>query len=90
MGLVVNELVTNAAKHAFPAGRTGRILVSLKQNEVGCELTVADNGVGMPPDAEVNSRGLGRKLVEGFARQTGGALTRGDGPGVSHTLVLPH
>ena len=90
VGLVVNELVTNAAKHAFPAGRTGRILVSLKQSEVGCELTVADNGVGMPPDAEVNSRGLGRKLVEGFARQTGGALTRGDGPGVSHTLVLPH
>ena len=90
VGLVVNELVTNAAKHAFPTGRTGRILVSLKQSEVGCELTVADNGVGMPPDAEVNSRGLGRKLVEGFARQTGGALTRGDGPGVSHTLVLPH
>lgn len=89
VGLVVNELVTNAAKYAFPDGRSGRILVSLKQIEIGCELTVADNGVGMPPDAEITGRGLGRKLVEGFARQTGGILTRGDGPGVSHTLVLP-
>ncbi|WP_312166889.1 sensor histidine kinase [Phenylobacterium sp.] len=90
VGLVVNELVTNAAKYAFPAGRSGRILVSLRQIEAGCELTVVDDGVGMPPEAEIRSTGLGRKLVEGFARQAGGALTRGEGPGVSHTLVLPH
>lgn len=90
VGLVVNELVTNAAKYAFPAGRSGRILVSLKQIDVGCELTVADDGVGMGPEVEIKSTGLGRKLVEGFARQTGGVLTRGEGPGVSHTLVLPH
>jgi two-component sensor histidine kinase len=90
VGLVVNELVTNAAKYAFPDGRRGRILVSLKQIEVGCELVVADDGVGMSPDVDLKTTGLGRKLVEGFARQTGGVLTRGDGPGVSHTLVLPH
>lgn len=90
VGLVVNELVTNAAKYAFPGGREGRILVALKNGEAGCELTVADDGVGLPPDALINGKGLGRKLVEGFARQSGGVLTRGPGPGASYTLVLPH
>ena len=88
VGLVVNELVTNAAKYAFPDGRAGRILVSLKDIEDGCELMVADDGVGMP--AEPVRVGLGRKLVESFSRQSGGILTRGAGPGVRYTLVLPH
>lgn len=90
VGLVVNELVTNAAKYAFPDGRAGRILVSLKDDGEGCSLTVADDGVGLPAGVEATSRGLGRKLVEGFAKRSGGTLVRGDGPGVSHTLVLPH
>jgi two-component sensor histidine kinase len=90
VGVVVNELVTNAAKHAFPNGRTGRISVTLRQIEVGCELTVADDGVGLPDETSARSPGLGRKLVEGFAKQSGGALVRGDGPGLSQTLVLPH
>ncbi|WP_309644597.1 sensor histidine kinase [Phenylobacterium sp.] len=89
MGLVVNELVTNAAKYAFPDDRTGTILVRLKRIEIGLELTVADDGVGMPPDAEIKSAGLGRRLVESFARQGGAILTRAEGPGTRHVLVLP-
>ena len=45
-GLLVNELVTNAIKHAFPDG-TGRIVLSVEQIGDQIELTVADNGVGM-------------------------------------------
>lgn len=88
VGLVVNELVTNAAKYAFPEGRSGRILVSLRRQEAGCELTVADDGVGM--NGEAKSTGLGRKLVESFARQSGGTLTRVEGAGVRYVLFLPH
>ena len=90
VGLVVNELVTNAAKHAFPSERNGTILVKLKQIEIGCELTIADDGVGLPPPGEIKTSGLGRKLVESFARQSGGILTIGGPPGASHVLVLPH
>lgn len=90
VGLVVNELVTNAAKYAFPEGRSGRILVALSGRAAGCELTVADDGVGMPPIPQIRREGMGRKLVEGFARQSGGVLTEGQGPGTSYVLVLPH
>lgn len=90
VGLVVNELVTNAAKYAFPEGRTGRILVALEGRSSGCELTVADDGVGMPPLHVMKTEGMGRKLVESFARQSGGVMTQGQGPGVSYVLLLPH
>lgn len=89
VGLVVNELVTNAAKHAFPDERPGNILVELKCIEIGCELSIADDGVGLPA-AGVTTGGLGRKLIESFARQSGGILTIGDPPGTKHVLVLPH
>ncbi len=90
VGLVVNELVTNAAKYAFPDARQGRILVALEDRPAGCELTVADDGVGMPAIPMMKSEGMGRKLVESFARQSGGLMTEGQGPGVSYVLFLPH
>lgn len=90
VGLVVNELVTNAAKYAFPEGRRGRILVALREGAGACELTVADDGVGLPSIPPIKSQGLGRKLVESFARKSGGVLTEGAGPGASYVLVLPH
>jgi two-component sensor histidine kinase len=89
MGLVVNELVTNSAKYAFPAGRAGTITVTLRRIEVGAELTVADDGVGLPPESAIRAGGLGRRLVESFARQAGAILTRGEGPGARYVLVLP-
>ncbi|MDP3853076.1 sensor histidine kinase [Phenylobacterium sp.] len=89
LGLVVNELVTNAAKYAFPDDRPGAILVALTRIEIGLELTVADDGVGMPPEGKIKTTGLGRRLVESFARQGGAILTRGEGPGTRYVLVLP-
>lgn len=89
MGLVVNELVTNAAKYAFPEGRPGMIKVALRRIETGAELSVADDGIGLPPESQIRHGGLGRRLVESFARQAGAILTRGDGPGARYVLVLP-
>jgi two-component sensor histidine kinase len=88
VGLVVNELVTNAAKHAFPAGRAGTIEVILRRTAKGAELLVADDGVGMDK-AKINTNGLGRRLVESFARQAGATLTQEPGPGTRTLLVLP-
>lgn len=89
MGLVVNELVTNAAKYAFPSGRAGVITVALRRRDDGAELIVADDGVGLPPEDQIRQGGLGRRLVESFARQAGAALTRSEGPGVRYVLALP-
>ncbi len=68
--LVVNELITNALKHAFPGGMEGRIEVTLRPLDGGgMELTVRDSGVGLPPDLEPDKAGsLGMQLVHFLIR----------------------
>jgi two-component sensor histidine kinase len=70
-GLIVNELVTNALKHAFPGGRTGTVRVSLRGSPDGAmDLTVQDDGVGIPPGIDPrNTVSLGLDLVVTFAEQ---------------------
>lgn len=91
IGLVVNELVTNATKHAFPDRDTGTIAVSFNQAPGGWQLVVADDGIGIParlPSAR-REGGLGSKLVEAFARQADGTITtQSDATGTRVTLSL--
>jgi two-component sensor histidine kinase len=74
LGLITNELVTNAFKYAFPSERPGRIDVELRCTAGGVELTVADDGVGHDPTDPASGGGLGRMLVEQLARQLGGSV----------------
>ena len=64
-GLIVNELVSNSLKHAFPHGRTGEILIRLHpRDENTVELTVADNGIGIPESIDLKgTKSLGLRLV---------------------------
>lgn len=75
-GLILNELLTNALKHAFPAGRRGKMRVTLRRE--GPEmllLGVADDGVGLAEDHEDNANGsLGFRLVRAFAEQLGATV----------------
>ncbi|HEY9648365.1 MAG TPA: PAS domain S-box protein [Chroococcidiopsis sp.] len=75
-GLMVNELVANALKHGFPDRRSGTISISLLPNADGlAELTVADTGVGLPPDFDLqHSTSLGLRLVRTLARKMKGTL----------------
>jgi PAS domain S-box-containing protein len=72
-GLIVNELVTNALKHAFPGRREGKIRVRLRRcDDDRVELTVADDGVGLPEDQDPSrAKSLGLDLVYTFAEQLG-------------------
>jgi PAS domain S-box-containing protein len=83
LGLLVNELVSNALKHAFPAGRTGRVLVQLDRPRAGWyTLVVSDNGVGLPSHlVPGHSDSLGLQLVADLTEQLGGtpALDREGG-----------
>jgi two-component sensor histidine kinase len=90
-GLVVNELVSNALKHGFPQGRTGHVRVELQPVEGGPEwrLRVADNGVGLPPDFDLNLlTSLGLQLVSGLTSQIDGRLEIGTGPGTVFEMVF--
>lgn len=90
-GLLVNELATNAIKHAFPDG-TGRVLLSVTRADDQIELTVADNGVGMKDKnpAQISER-HGSDYVAIFVRQIGGSITvsRNEGAGTSVRVRLP-
>jgi PAS domain S-box-containing protein len=73
-GLLVNELATNAIKHAFPQG-TGRVVLSVEQVGDQIELTVADDGVGMKDkDSAKSPEKRGANYVAIFVRQLGGTV----------------
>jgi len=71
LGIVVNELVTNALKYAFPTQPAGRIDVTFRRAGEGYELAVEDDGVGLVSEAPQGS-GLGRQIIQQFAEQLGG------------------
>jgi PAS domain S-box-containing protein len=88
IGLIVNELVTNAVKYAFPGEAEGTVMVTLKRVPGELRLTVADDGQGLDPRRA--DSGLGGRLVDGFARQLGGQVERkSDSQGTTVHLILP-
>jgi two-component sensor histidine kinase len=81
-GLLVNELVSNCLKHAFPDGRAGEIWVEVQPVDGGpaIRLRVADNGVGLPADFDLQRlHSLGLQLVSDLAGQLQGQLVIGRG-----------
>ncbi len=88
IGLIVNELVTNAVKYAFPGAAKGTVMVTLKRMPGELRLIVADDGQGLDPRRA--DSGLGGRLVDGFAQQLGGKVERkSDRNGTTVRLVLP-
>jgi PAS domain S-box-containing protein len=75
LGLMVNELISNSIKHAFPGESSGEIRVKFKESDHHCVLEVRDNGVGFSPDFEPEkSDSLGLQLVHSLTQQIGGEL----------------
>jgi two-component sensor histidine kinase/sensor domain CHASE-containing protein len=68
-GLIINELVTNSFKYAFPDGRQGKIKISVKSNDNDMiQISISDNGIGIPKDMDIrNTKSLGLKLITGLA-----------------------
>jgi two-component sensor histidine kinase len=69
LGLIVTELAINALKHAFPDGRTGRIVVDCAVRSPNWTLSVTDDGVGMRAGPGEVRVGLGTSIVQALARQ---------------------
>ena len=69
LGLIVTELVINALKHAFPDGRSGKIMVGYSSRGPNWTLSIADDGVGMSAEPAPATAGLGTSIVEALAKQ---------------------
>ncbi|MGG5822992.1 sensor histidine kinase [Falsiroseomonas sp. HW251] len=88
LGLVLNETVTNALKYAFPEARSGIVRVRFARDGESFVLTVADDGIGIPPEAELEDAppaapaggaGLGTRLLRALAAQLRGRFARRPG-----------
>jgi len=90
LGLLMNELISNCLKHAFPDERGGRIVVRLDREGDGlARLTVSDNGVGFPPGINPTySHTLGLKLVAALSRQLDGRFFLENRGGAWASLVF--
>jgi len=90
IGLMVNEMITNAVKHAFPADRKGNIIITLTKNQNKYEIKVKDDGIGMPKKINFqNPSTLGLKLVTILAEQLGGKVRIYRRKGTSIKCIFP-
>lgn len=92
LALSLNEMVSNALKHAFPRERQGSIKVELNWGDERGELTVTDDGVGLPEGFDDTAvTGLGLKIMRVFAGQLGGEVVVSSDPGggASFSLRFP-
>ncbi len=92
VGLIVNELVTNALRHGAAPGRDCVVRVRGDVTEEGYRLVVEDDGVGLPPGFDIRTRqanGMGLRLIKVLVEQLRARMTAETRPGACFTLVLP-
>ncbi|MGI8526363.1 MAG: sensor histidine kinase [Pseudolabrys sp.] len=91
IALLVNELVTNAAKHGRADSKCEMWVTVSLVGERTLTISVRDNGPGLPTDFDLNAqKGLGMRLVTGFSKQVGGDLViHRHQPGVEFVLAIP-
>lgn len=88
-GLILNELISNSLKHAFPDSATGSVNVALDLVGEEVRITVSDDGVGMRPDFDDRLDGnLGLELVHTLVDQLDGRIERQGGRGVTYLLTF--
>ena len=89
-GLIVNELVSNCLKYAFPNGRRGQIQISMHEDERRrIHLEVADDGIGLPEGIDLSStKSLGLRLVRTLADQLGGTIEMTSAPGARLVITF--
>lgn len=86
IGLVLNELISNALKHAFPENSCGIITVRLQKRTKGPSLFIYDNGIGMK--STIHRAGFGTKLIQSFARKLEGELTIESDQGTATEILI--
>ncbi|WP_300449232.1 response regulator [Accumulibacter sp.] len=89
-GLIVNELVSNAFKHAFPGGRGGRVDVVLECRAHGAmRISVSDDGVGLPPNFDIaRQKSMGWRLIVNLIEQIDGEILLLSGERTAFVLVF--
>ena len=88
LGLVTNELIANALKHAFTAQQNGEIIVRLREGDDRLYLSVEDNGSGVIDLQSMKNKSFGFSLVESFAKKLQADLSVESGNGLKVSMVI--
>lgn len=88
MGLMVNELISNALKHAFVEVDKGQLLITLKEEDEALILRVADDGSGVKDIGEMQSKSFGYSLIKSFSRRLNAEIDIKQLDGLDVTLVI--
>lgn len=89
VGLIINEVVTNAIKYAFPDGKEGLISIFLKEQEKKIILNIQDNGIGLVPDFDFEANNsFGMTLIDGLVKQLDGNLSITSKNGLDITVTF--
>ncbi len=90
-GLIINEVVTNALKYAFPQGQVGQIHIIIRQKEDRIEMSLGDDGIGLPEGLTIGStKSLGMVLIQTLAvHQLGGTLELKREKGTEYCINFP-
>jgi PAS domain S-box-containing protein len=89
LGLIANEVISNAFKHAFPAGRPGKVTIALDYEGAVLSLSIRDNGVGLARNFDAaRSSSLGMRIVSNLVRQIRGEFELGGDGGVEFRLRM--
>jgi PAS domain S-box-containing protein len=90
LGLIINELISNAIKYAFPGDRRGAIWIDARTHGNLLDITVSDNGIGMPGGIDLKmSPSLGLRLVSGLVIQLKGTIELVQMEGTKFHLSIP-
>jgi PAS domain S-box-containing protein len=89
IALVINETITNALKHAFPNGASGKLRVSVRPVQNACAITIADDGIGLN-QSKVAGTGFGSTLIKTLIKQLGATFTLSPAlPGTCVEITMP-
>ncbi|MDO8873927.1 MAG: PAS domain S-box protein [Methanoregula sp.] len=89
VGLIINELISNSLKHAFPDGKKGEISLTIQRENTILTILFADTGVGIPADLDwCNAESMGLRLVIMLVEQLDGTIELDRSSGTMFTIVV--
>jgi len=90
LGLVINEIISNSLKHAFPGGCAGKITIHTEERDDGIRILVADNGTGIPEHVDPGKiESLGLMLIQSLSDQLGTTISLEKKFGTAYTITIP-
>jgi PAS domain S-box-containing protein len=89
LSLIINEMITNSLKYAFPDNRAGTIIIDIRKEDDHYTLILQDDGIGLPETVTLDQTDtLGLQLVNSLVHQIQGTISLNRGPGTGYTITF--